>query len=213
MSVKIFYTKFTQENMTVILHKWLSFLPANLQKVNHKYHNDDDKVRNLLGKLLLIEALHAFGYESISIENITYNQYKKPFLSEEFDVSISHSGFYVFCAMGKNINLGIDIEEIKPINFSEVQQIMSNSEWIQIQQSKNPFEEFFKFWTLKEAVIKAEGIGFFADLDKIIIQNNSIQLENNSWFYKDLVFDENYSGHIVTSDLQSDFEMIYKEFI
>ncbi|PIF46131.1 4'-phosphopantetheinyl transferase [Chryseobacterium sp. 52] len=213
MNVKIFYTKFTRDNRTAILHKWLSFLPFNLQKINNQLYNEEDKVRNLLGKLLLVEALQSFGYDSISIENMKYNQFKKPYLSQEFDFSISHSGSYVVCSMGKNVNLGIDIEEIKPINFLEMTPIMNDSEWKNIEQSENPLKEFFRFWTLKEAAIKAEGSGFFADLDKIIIKEPVIQLENKTWFSQELKFDENYSGHIVTSDVQSHFEVIYKGFI
>jgi len=211
--VKIFYTKFNPENMTVILDKWLSFLPFQLRKINQSYRNEEDRVRNLLGKLLLDEALKTIGYDSISLDTIQYNQFKKPYLSQEFDFSISHSGMYVFCAIGKNLKLGLDIEEIKPINFSEMKNIMSNSEWKHINEASSPLNQFFKLWTLKEAVIKAEGTGFFVDLNKIMIKNNVIHTENNHWFSRELMFNENYSGHIVTSNSESNFEMIFKEFV
>lgn len=209
--VKIFYTKFNPEDMTVILDQWLSFLPSQLQKVNQSYRNKEDQVRNLLGKLLLTEALKNIGYGSISLDTIQYNQFKKPYLSKDFDFSISHSGMYVFCAIGKSLKLGIDIEEIKPINFSEITNIMSNSEWKNINEASNPLSQFFKLWTLKEAAIKAEGTGFFTDLNIIKVRDNTIHIGDNIWFSNKLVFDENYSGHLVTSNLEKDFEMVFKD--
>lgn len=209
--VKIFYTKFNPEHRTAILDQWLSFLPFRLQKINQSYKNKEDQVRNLLGKLLLAEALKNIGYGSIALDAIQYNQYKKPYLSKDFDFSISHSGMYVFCAIGKNLKLGLDIEEIKPINFSEMTNIMSNSEWKHINEASNPLRQFFTLWTLKEAAIKAEGTGFFTDLNTIKIKSNTIYIGDTIWFSNKLVFDENYSGHLVTSNSERDFEMFFKE--
>lgn len=211
--VKIFYTKFNPEEKTVILDKWLSFLPFQLLKINQSYRNEEDRVRNLLGKLLLNEALKNIGYYSISLDTIQYNQFKKPNLLEEFDFSISHSGMYVFCAIGQNLKLGLDIEEIKPINFSEMTNIMSNSEWKQINKATTPLNQFFKLWTLKEAAIKAEGTGFFADLNTIKVKESTIHIGNNIWFLKELLFDENYSGHLITSNLERNVEMNFRIFI
>ena len=126
--IKIFYTKFNREHMTAILDQWLSFLPFELQKINQSYKNKEDQVSNLLGKWLVVGALKNIGYGSVALDAIQYNQYKKPYLSKDFDFSISHSGMYIFCAIGKNLKLGLDIEEIKPINISEITNIKSNSE-------------------------------------------------------------------------------------
>lgn len=213
MKTKLFYTKFSPENKTVILNEWLSFLPESLQEINLQYQHEDDRVRNLLGKLLLNEGLKSFGFSSITLEDIRFNSFKKPYLSDDFDFSISHSGMYVFCAIGVNRKLGIDIEKISPINFLEMKEMMTDSEWKQIKESGNPLKEFFKFWTLKEATIKAEGTGFFADLDNMRIEKTSVLFEGNTWHYKELLFDPGYAGHLVSSDPQNDFEMIYKEFV
>jgi 4'-phosphopantetheinyl transferase len=213
MKIKIFYSRFDRENKTAILNKWLSFIPKSLREINLKYRHEDDRVRNLLGKLLLAEALRNSGYHSFTLEDIQFNQFKKPYLSDDFDFSISHSGAYVFCAIGVNMKLGIDIEEISPVNFFEMTEVMNNYEWKHIRQSADPLKEYFKLWTLKEATIKAEGMGFFAGLDKIVIERFSIQFERNIWYYKELFFDHNYSGHLVSSDPENDVEMIYKAFI
>lgn len=69
----------------------------------------------------------------------------------------------------------------------------------------------FTLWTLKEAAIKAEGTGFFTDLNTIKVKSNTIYIGDTIWFSNKLVFDENYSGHLVTSNLERDFEMFFKE--
>ncbi|MNJ85082.1 4'-phosphopantetheinyl transferase sfp [compost metagenome] len=213
MKIKLFYTKFNPENKTVILNKWLSFLPESLQEINSQYQHEDDRVRNLLGKLLLNEGLKSLGCNSTTLEDIRFNSFKKPYLSDDFDFSISHSGMYVFCAISANRKLGIDIEKISPISFLEMKEMMTDSEWKQIRESGDQLKEFFKYWTLKEATIKAEGTGFFADLSKIEIDKTLVRFEDNAWHYKELLFDSDYAGHLVSSDPRNDFEMIYKEFV
>ncbi len=213
MKVKIFFTRFNSGEETVILNQWLSFLPIALQNINHQFINKEDKVRNLLGKLLLIEALKKSNHQSISLENMKFNNYLKPYLCNNLDFSISHSANYVFCAVGENIKLGIDIEKIKSVDFNDFENVMSQSEWFKINTSPNPFQKFFDFWTLKESLIKAEGKGFFADVNNIIITKNNIIYENNTWFYQKLYIDKNYSGHIVTNHFDTTIEMIFTRFI
>lgn len=213
MKVKIFFTRFNSGEETVILNQWLSFLPIALQNINHQFINKEDKVRNLLGKLLLIEALKKSNHQSISLENIKFNNYLKPYLCNNLDFSISHSENYVFCAFGENLKLGIDIEKIQPINFDDFENIMNENEWFEIKTTSDSVLKFFDLWTLKEALIKAEGKGFFADLNKIIITRTNIEFENNTWFYQKLDFDENYSGHIVINHFHTEIEMIFTRFI
>lgn len=209
---KIFYTKFNNVNKTAIYNNWLSFLPAKLKDVNFKFRHENDRVRNLLGKLLLREALLRLGCESLSLDDLCYNQFGKPYLSTNFDFSISHSGFYVFCALGKNVKLGVDIEEIKPINFAEMTETMTTSEWQRIRQASHPLKEYYKYWTIKEALIKAVGNGFFTPFNSILAEDHVISFENNLWYLKELSFDENYYGHIVTSDPNNILEMVYIDF-
>lgn len=213
MKVKILYTHFTSQDTAAILDQWLSFLPKSLQNINHKFANKEDKVRNILGKLLLKEGLKILDNQSASIENIKFTAFQKPYISDHIDFSISHSGNYVFCAIAENIKLGIDIEEIKPVDFNDFKHSMNKSEWFKIYNSPDPLQEFFNLWTLKEAVIKADGKGFFADFETIIIKNNIVHIENNIWFYEKINFDKNYSGHLVTSNFHTEVEMIFTRFI
>ncbi|OXA70490.1 hypothetical protein B0A67_15860 [Flavobacterium aquidurense] len=168
MEIVLVYTKFNDQNKAAIYDKWLSILPPELRYKNLRYYNLNDRVRNVLGKLLLMKALEIFNNTVIPLNNLYYNEFGRPYLSTDFDFNITHSGSYVFCAIGSK-ELGIDIEEIVPINFNSVKETMTQIQWDIINKAHSPLQEYYKYWTIKEAVIKADGRGFFASLEKISI--------------------------------------------
>lgn len=213
MSVKIFYTQFNAENKTAILTQWLSFLPIKFRDIISRYKLEEDKTRKLLGRLLLIEGMRDFGIPNISLEEVKYNPFGKPYLYDHIDFNISHSGNYIFCAIAEGLKVGIDIEELKPINFSEMHQIMNATEWLYIRAAIDPLREFYRMWTLKEAALKAEGTGFLTDPDKVCVKKDIVHIGNNNWFCHELFFDTDYSGHLVTSETQHDYKMIKLDFI
>jgi 4'-phosphopantetheinyl transferase len=79
-----------------------------------------------------------------------------PLPSEGVFWSISHKPKYV-AAVVSNAKIGIDIEEIKPRNESLLDYIASGNEW-ELSRNKS-WSTFFRYWTAKEAVLKALGIG------------------------------------------------------
>lgn len=203
-----------EETKTAILDKWLSYIPESLQEINRQYVFESDRVRNLLGKLLLCEGLSSLGYPVTLLEKLKFNEFRKPYICPEFDFNISHSGLYVVCAIAVNRRIGIDIEEIKKVDFLEFSGVMTDSEWSHIFESPNPFVQFFRLWSLKEAVIKAEGVGFMTDqYQNMFIDKNPIQVGDNNWYSKELFFDNDYSSFLVTSEPDDGFEMIYKTFV
>lgn len=211
--IKVFYSRFNTTDQAAILKKWLPFLPTQLQQINAEYQLEADRARNLIGKLLLNKALRETGYHTILLENLKYTTYKKPYLSTEFDFSISHSGAYVLCAFSEKSLLGVDIEQIKTFDIQEVADMMSIHERVQISSAKNPVKEFYKIWTLKEAAIKAEGSGFSTNLhQKLRLLDNRIQLENQNWYTRELMFDEQYVAHLVSSSPIDTYELICINF-
>jgi len=70
--------------------------------------------------------------------------------------SVSHKPKYV-AAVISNDRIGIDIEEIKPRSQSLFDYVASGEEW-ELSQDKS-WDTLFRYWTAKEAVLKAIGIG------------------------------------------------------
>lgn len=165
-----------------------------------KYHFFKDKIRCLLGELILSYALRNEYNISDKLE-FKYNKYGKPYLQNINDIyfNISHSGEWVICAIS-DCELGVDIERIQKhvpnwtYIFSEVEQQMIE-EWKKLGKA----ELFYKFWTLKESYIKAIGQGLNMPMNTFSIQllNNQIILNTrekvcSEYNFISKKFDENH---------------------
>jgi 4'-phosphopantetheinyl transferase len=71
--------------------------------------------------------------------------------------SVSHKPKYV-CGIASQKNIGIDIEEMRPQQHSMYAYVASEDEWACIDGNCSK-KSFFRCWTAKEAVLKAEGTG------------------------------------------------------
>ena len=70
--------------------------------------------------------------------------------------SLTHKPRYV-AAVCAPFAVGIDIEQIKPVKPALFAKVASEAEWQMMGRSE---AAFFRAWTAKEAVVKAEGVGF-----------------------------------------------------
>jgi 4'-phosphopantetheinyl transferase len=70
--------------------------------------------------------------------------------------SLSHKPKCVAAVVSKE-KIGIDIEEIKPRSESIFGLVASNEEW-ELGKGR-AWDTFFRYWTAKEAILKAVGIG------------------------------------------------------
>ena len=91
-----------------------------------------------------------------------FNEYGKPSLKDKenfhFNLSHSHSCAYLICS---NTPCGIDIEEVRDLELSSglVEMVLCEIELKEFQSTSNKEEYFYKHWTLKEAYLKALGLG------------------------------------------------------
>ncbi len=97
----------------------------------------------------------------------------KPYIVERdgecpLQFSMSHSGVYATFAFGRCKKIGVDIEQIKAI--AEMQGIIAEhftpreKEMLLSRPEEHRLEMFYRFWTRKEAVLKAQGEGMLRPL-------------------------------------------------
>ena len=104
-----------------------------------------------------------------------YSAYGKPSLAEnpkELYFNLTHSGQWVIYAVGKTPWLGIDVEVVTP--RSDLKTLIQHCLTAKEQVSLPAFAEeqlifFLKHWTLKEAHLKAIGLGLSYPMTEIQI--------------------------------------------
>jgi 4'-phosphopantetheinyl transferase len=109
--------------------------------------------------------------------------------------SLSHKPGCVAAVVSKN-KVGIDIEEIKPRDELLFARVANNEEWALKERS---WYTFFRYWTAKEALLKAIGIGISGLKTCRIISvpdGNHIALDFNGQLF--LVEQLRYKNHLVS---------------
>lgn len=154
----------------------LIFLLSEEKQIRiNKYLRVEDSLRALLGDLLLRSIICSkYSIKNDQID-IKYNDYGKPFINNLLDIefNISHSGEWVVCAID-DISIGIDIEEIKHIDFSISECFFTKLE-NKCLFNKNKLEKpkfFYELWTGKESFVKAIGKGLSIPLNSFYIKPN-----------------------------------------
>lgn len=191
---------------------YIKVLPSVISERSMEYVRWQDQHAYVLGKLLLAEGLSKVGLNKDKLNELQYNQFGKPFLNDNIDFNITHSGEYVFCAIGKNISLGIDTEPIREIEFTHFRDTMNKTQWSYIKNSKRPWEAFFRLWTIKESVIKAEQKGLSISLLDIHVKENLVCYNGRKWFIKELDLNNNICVCLATNIQNPKLNLIEIEF-
>jgi 4'-phosphopantetheinyl transferase len=203
--VKILWTTLSKgENMICIyairyfgcdsekdVYSFLNILSEEKKERVNKYIFKEDKIRCILGEILLRFALWKhFGLVRNDIKFI-YNEYGKPSLygKDGIHFSISHSGSWVLCGISDS-PIGVDVECIPTDSLNIAKRFFTKEEYkyIKKQPIENQREAFCKIWTLKESYIKLIGKGLSIPLDSFSFN----LLEDHIQFVNNLKVDDSY---------------------
>ncbi|CAM6017330.1 unnamed protein product [Sphagnum balticum] len=161
----------------------LSLLPPCERSSVLRFVNFEDQKRALLSRLLqrkLVQFVLGLNYDCIVIERTPEG---KPYLNKNlnllsnFNFNVSHHGDYVVIVSEPMCLVGVDVmahdtrSKDPPHKFFEVfSACFTPCEWETIL-SAGPeedmlFHQFYRFWCMKEAYIKAVGIGLGFELQR-----------------------------------------------
>lgn len=166
----------------------IAALPACEHERAEKYAHDTDKMRCLIGHAALRHILGKYlGCDGISLTFST-NAHGKPALSRpdfrddfspkgHISFNLSHSGSQIALAFSADTLVGIDIEKadysvrMKPI----VNRFFHPDEKIRFDgpDTREQATLFFRYWTIREAFLKALGTGFTIPSDSFCIEPSS----------------------------------------
>jgi 4'-phosphopantetheinyl transferase len=136
----------------------------------------EDAARSLIGERLARVAIAKHTGMSVFDIRFEDNKYGKPHvrdMREEIYFNVSHSEEWIVCAID-GWPVGIDVEQIKPIDLHIAHQFFSEQECVQLMSlpSEERLSYFFELWTMKESYIKADGRGLSIPLNSFTIQKN-----------------------------------------
>ena len=141
----------------------------------------------LAGRLLLRRALQEY---QLAPPNAAVSEgAEKPFLINfpSIDFNISHSGGLVVCAVSTGGRIGVDTERVKTLDMSAFQDYFSEKERQWMQKTASPEQAFFRLWTRKEALAKADGRGLSLPFDTFETLESTVWVEDKCWFLYDLI--------------------------
>jgi 4'-phosphopantetheinyl transferase len=99
--------------------------------------------------------------------------------------------------------LGLDVERIKRLDFELFRPYMTAAEWRDIEGAEEPPARFFHYWTAKEAVMKAEGLGFHLPIHEIRIEGAVARVRDRLWHLQPLALTSGYAAHLATPEAPS----------
>ena len=144
------------------------------------------------------KGLQILNINPNEINTLRKDTYKRPFLSSlktNIDFNISHSDGIVVCALGEQCKVGIDVETMDIIIPNEYQSVFTVQEFTHIRESQNMIATFFKYWTKKEAIMKADGRGFYLSPASFEALNDEVIIDENIWFLQTLDLDDFIQKH------------------
>ena len=131
---------------------------------------------------------------NLSDVNLVKNSNGVPISFNDYFWSLSHKSDFVGGVVA-SYRIGIDIEKVRTFTSGLYKKTASEKEWNLSEDDRAVL--FFRYWTAKEAVIKAAGSGLKdllrCRIVKIIDKNNLvIKYNDKEWYIECFVF----NGHI-----------------
>ncbi|GEO09794.1 4'-phosphopantetheinyl transferase family protein [Segetibacter aerophilus] len=168
--------------------------PAEKRKAS-LYRRWQDKQAYLLGKLLIAEHLEKNGYHTTLLQHLSYTKSNRPFIKTlKGDFNVSHSGDFVICAFSDAQMVGVDIERIQVVDFKDFSNILNNNDEMAIKNADDKYASFFKIWSAKEAILKADGCGLVDDIYKLELDGNVGTFNNKRYYLKEFNIAPSYSS-------------------
>lgn len=163
----------------------VELLPHDQQKQISKLRRWENAHASLFGRLLLKRGLTDIG-SAASLNDIKCNDYGKPYFENSSIVfNITHSENFVACIVSDDTSsIGIDAEVVKVRDTTDFKDLWNKDEWADIQ--RNDIAVFYRYWTCKEAVVKAIGKGLDIPLNQISIGNGLAQVGGEIYYLKEI---------------------------
>lgn len=156
-------------NLEWILSK-RDLLSQKESEKSERFAREQDKHSFLASSVM--KKIICGNYLGCELESLEFevNEFNKPKIKNQENIhfNTSHSGDWLVFAFSSH-PCGIDIEKINPnFDYKSILEMSFHPDEIDfIQKSIQPINQFFKIWTSKESILKAEGTGLMDNLNEL----------------------------------------------
>lgn len=196
--IKVTVVETSKSNLMNDTEYLLTFLSdtENKDLIGHKTRNKFQS--SLVGRIITKKLVSDFTKIPINKIMLGKTKFGQPYIKKPRDsnlhFNISHSGNYVTSAISDTAKIGIDIEQIVGFDLQAAAHSFSKEEFAHIFNAKKMttrLERFYKIWTLKEAFLKAIGIGMYGKIPIVVSRNkkrqklkNKLEFNNRDFYLK-----------------------------
>lgn len=149
----------------------LTWLDPGERARHDRYHHDDDRRMFLLGRVMARALVgHALGLGPTDWRWREGPHGRPEIAAPETRVrfNLAHSAGLVVCALAAHRDVGIDVEDLarRPLQSTIVRRYCSDAEVadVEARPREQQQDRFLTYWTLKEAYLKARGLGIAVPL-------------------------------------------------
>lgn len=145
--------------------QWLAWLSADEHDRAQRFYRSEDRDRFILSRGGLRYLIARYLICSPEAVAFAYSDYGKPSLanpSTALSFNLAHSGKWVVYVFGRCEHVGVDVEQVVLRTQLDglVQRCLTPNEQARLPQSApDRLQGFFQYWTIKEAHLKAIGLG------------------------------------------------------
>ncbi|TBR60745.1 4'-phosphopantetheinyl transferase [Westiellopsis prolifica IICB1] len=183
-----------------------------------RFYFEQHRQRFVAGRGILRTILGRYlGVEPQAVE-FTYELRGKPLLADRFadsgvSFNLSHSQDLALCGVSRNRKIGIDVEYMRSVSDVEAlaERFFAPREYEVVRSlpSNQQQQVFFRYWTCKEAYLKAIGVGI-VQLEKVEISLTLEQpaklITDEEWSLIELVPGDHYLGAVAMAGQNLDLK-------
>ncbi len=156
-----------------VLDRYRALLTPEETAEARRFAFESDRHRFLVRRALVRAVLCAYTGNDPGAWVFRRNEYGKPEVAEPvgttLQFNLSHTAGLVVCAVTPGRDVGVDVEEVGRLaaDVEVARRYFAPAEIAALERlpEQRRQEVFFQFWTLKEAYIKARGMGLSIPLD------------------------------------------------
>jgi 4'-phosphopantetheinyl transferase len=141
----------------------------------NRYRFEADQRKFAVARSSLRQILASYVQKKPADLVFDYGPFGKPALrhNDSLQFNLSHSGEYALCGVARQV-IGVDIEQLRPMDRVEglIKRCLAPSEQQALARmpSTDQSTGFLKYWTCKEAYLKATGQGISESLAAIEVE-------------------------------------------